>query len=189
MAVKTFTTGEVLTAADTNTYLNNGGLVYVSGATFSNATTVDVTGFTATYSQFRVIYFLTRHSGSGGSAVSATYRDASTGYLTGFYGGGVSSNYLGTVAAYGARNNGADMAMGSVYDANSPNRGWFDVGGMNSTVYRPTLTGSFYDISTSANVSLGYEYAGTRTISPDRIRLTCAVGMTGTWQLYGYRTA
>ncbi len=29
MAVKTFTTGEVLTAADTNTYLNNGGLVYI----------------------------------------------------------------------------------------------------------------------------------------------------------------
>jgi hypothetical protein len=29
MAIKTFTTGEVLTAADTNTYLANSGLVYV----------------------------------------------------------------------------------------------------------------------------------------------------------------
>jgi hypothetical protein len=29
MAIKTFTTGEVLTASDTNTYLANAGLVFV----------------------------------------------------------------------------------------------------------------------------------------------------------------
>jgi hypothetical protein len=32
MAAKTFTTGEVLTAADTNTYLANSGLVYITSA-------------------------------------------------------------------------------------------------------------------------------------------------------------
>jgi hypothetical protein len=30
MAIKTFTSGAVLTSADTNTYLNNGGLVYIT---------------------------------------------------------------------------------------------------------------------------------------------------------------
>ena len=30
MAIKTFTTGEVLTASDTNTYLANAGLVYIT---------------------------------------------------------------------------------------------------------------------------------------------------------------
>jgi hypothetical protein len=32
MAIKTFTTGEVLTAADTNTYLANSGLIRESAA-------------------------------------------------------------------------------------------------------------------------------------------------------------
>ena len=49
MAIKTFTTGEVLTAADTNTYLANSGLVYVAGATFTGAGTFDVTGFSSSY--------------------------------------------------------------------------------------------------------------------------------------------
>jgi hypothetical protein len=33
MAIKTFTTGEVLTASDTNTYLANSGLVYIKSQT------------------------------------------------------------------------------------------------------------------------------------------------------------
>ena len=37
MAVKTFTQGEKLTAADTNTYLNNGGLVFVKQVTVGSA--------------------------------------------------------------------------------------------------------------------------------------------------------
>ena len=57
MAVKTFTTGEVLTASDTNTYLNNGGLVYITGATFSGSGTVNVNNvFTSTYDNYRLIF-------------------------------------------------------------------------------------------------------------------------------------
>ncbi len=189
MAVKTFTTGEVLTAADTNTYLNNGGLVYVSGASVSNVTTIDVTGFTTTYKQFRVIYDLTRHSGTAGSLVTAQFRDSSSAYTTGYYGAGVAVSYLAAVTAYEARNNGAEFPIGSVYDNVGPLRGWFDVGGMNTTTVKPTLTGSFYNLALTSNVAAGYEYAGGRTLTIDRIRFTCAVGMTGTWQLYGYRTA
>ena len=70
MAIKTFTTGEVLTAADTNTYLANSGLVAIaptsvagSGVTVSNATVtfsgssaVNVNGvFTSTYKNYKVI--------------------------------------------------------------------------------------------------------------------------------------
>ena len=57
MAVKTFTTGEVLTAADTNTYLNNGGLVYVTEQTIGTAVaSQQVTGcFSATYAAYRVV--------------------------------------------------------------------------------------------------------------------------------------
>lgn len=57
MAVKTFTTGEVLTASDTNTYLNNGGLVYITATTFAGAATGYTTSnvFTSTYENYRIV--------------------------------------------------------------------------------------------------------------------------------------
>jgi hypothetical protein len=65
MAVKTFTTGEVLTAADTNTYLNNGGLVYVKSQTIGSAVgSVTVTdAFSSTYDNYKIMI-------QGGSASS-----------------------------------------------------------------------------------------------------------------------
>jgi len=165
------------------------GLEFIASGSPTNVTTIDITGFTTAYQNFRVVFWLTRHSGSGASAITATLRDASTGYNTGYFGGGVSGNYLGTVASFGQRNNGADFSLGTVYDANSPTRVYFDVGGMNTTVYRTNVVGSGYDPSNTQMISFGYEYAGGRTISPDRIRVTCAVGMTGTWHLYGYRNS
>jgi len=57
MAIKTFTTGEVLTAADTNTYLANSGLVYVKSQTIGSAvTSVTVSdAFSATYDNYKII--------------------------------------------------------------------------------------------------------------------------------------
>ena len=56
MAVKTFTTGEVLTASDTNTYLNNGGLVYITSATASAQNRLNIPScFSSTYDNYRVI--------------------------------------------------------------------------------------------------------------------------------------
>lgn len=55
MAVKTFATGEILTATDTNTYLANSGLVYI-GATTLNAVSNNITNvFSATYDSYRVV--------------------------------------------------------------------------------------------------------------------------------------
>jgi hypothetical protein len=56
MAIKTFTTGEVLTAADTNTYLANSGLVYVAGTTFATTATPFINGcFSSSFQNYRVI--------------------------------------------------------------------------------------------------------------------------------------
>jgi len=57
MAIKTFTTGEVLTASDTNTYLANSGLVYVKQQTIgSGVATVSVTDvFSSTYNVYRIV--------------------------------------------------------------------------------------------------------------------------------------
>jgi hypothetical protein len=58
MAIKTFTTGEVLTASDTNTYLANSGLVFVKAQTVGTAvSTVTVSdAFSSTYDDYRIIY-------------------------------------------------------------------------------------------------------------------------------------
>jgi hypothetical protein len=55
MAIKTFTTGEVLTSADTNTYLANSGLVYINQFTLSGLTTNLTNIFSSTYDNYRLV--------------------------------------------------------------------------------------------------------------------------------------
>jgi len=84
MAIKTFTTGEVLTASDTNTYLANSGLVWVGGATIgTGVTSVNLTSvFSSTYDNYRVVVRLNAASaGVGillqlgtGSATTTNYK-------------------------------------------------------------------------------------------------------------------
>ena len=55
MAIKTFTTGEVLTASDTNTYLANAGLVYIKEVALTG-TAVNITScFSATYDSYQIV--------------------------------------------------------------------------------------------------------------------------------------
>ena len=56
MAIKTFTTGEVLTAADTNTYLANSGLVLVKSQTIGTgvASVTISDAFSTTYDNYRI---------------------------------------------------------------------------------------------------------------------------------------
>jgi hypothetical protein len=57
MAIKTFTTGEVLTASDTNTYLANSGLVFVKQVTIGTgvASVPVADAFSATYDNYKII--------------------------------------------------------------------------------------------------------------------------------------
>jgi hypothetical protein len=97
MAIKTFTTGEVLTASDTNTYLANSGLVAVaptsvSGAnvTLSNATvtmaaasTASIIGcFTSVHTNYVVVYNFTATSSYLRMKLRTASADVSTGYGT-----------------------------------------------------------------------------------------------------------
>ena len=68
MAVKTFTTGEVLTASDTNTYLANAGLVYITSTTVaSSSSAVVVTNcFSSTYDAYQIVV-------SGGAMSAGDY--------------------------------------------------------------------------------------------------------------------
>jgi hypothetical protein len=57
MAIKTFTTGEVLTASDTNTYLTNGGLTFIKGVSQTSAVaSINITScFSATWDAYRIV--------------------------------------------------------------------------------------------------------------------------------------
>lgn len=94
MAVKTFTTGEVLTASDTNTYLNNGGLVYITEATATSGTTLSVNNcFTSTYVGY-VLYMTGAPTASAYGCdlrMRASGTDTSTGYYYGMTGVDISS--------------------------------------------------------------------------------------------------
>ena len=102
MAVKTFSTGEVLTASDTNTYLNNGGLVYITSTTFSaSVPLVTMTGcFSSTFTNYRLIM----NGMSAAAAASIVLRlGAST---TGYYGSMFYDSYTGGGNGYARSNNG-----------------------------------------------------------------------------------
>lgn len=59
MAIKTFTTGEVLTAADTNTYLANAMTVYIGGSNFVNQASVTYDNvFSSTYNQYKFVWHI-----------------------------------------------------------------------------------------------------------------------------------
>ena len=66
MAVKTFTS-TTLTASDTNTYLANSGLVYITSATATSGTTLVLDNiFSATYRNYRIIIDDVRLAGLSG---------------------------------------------------------------------------------------------------------------------------
>jgi len=85
MAVKTFTTGEVLTASDTNTYLNNGGLVYITtGTAAAGASTLSVNNcFSSTYENYRLV--ISSADGSANTGLYMRTRNAGTDRTTNYF--------------------------------------------------------------------------------------------------------
>jgi hypothetical protein len=96
MAIKTFTTGEVLTAADTNEYLGNAGLVFVKQQTVTSGNAVTITSaFSATYDAYKII--MTNGAVSAGNiAINFTLGSTVSGYSYGaLYGGASGSGGFG----------------------------------------------------------------------------------------------
>lgn len=95
MSVKVFSTGEVLTASDTNTYLANSGLVYVTSATVgSGVSSVTVSSaFNSTYDNYKIII-----SSGVGSTAGALLNMTLGSTATGYYWGGYVAIWSGTPA-------------------------------------------------------------------------------------------
>ena len=186
MAIKTFTTGEVLTAADTNTYLANSGLVYVSEHTLSINTQIN-NCFTSTYRNYQIVVNIDAHSGSaintlarlsaGGTPVSSGanyyYTGAEQGYATGtfttYQNAGVNTYWLT------GRLNGGTPAQ-FIMDINNPQA-------TINTFYKSQYT----DLGFSGSV--GGMYNATTSFDGIQIFLAGGTSMSGKVYIYGYRTA
>ena len=183
MAIKTFTTGEVLTAADTNTYLANSGLVYITTATFTGTgSTVAIDGcFTSTFTNYRI---LVDNMTSTASAMYLKLRASGTPNSLNYYSGGWLIDYAGASSAQ-CRNNSADgfyvsFTNGTSYpsgmqlDIKSPQKAERTVIGGNALFWDSALTVGGYHGNTG---------------SFDGFQLSSTANLTGTITVYGYRKA
>ena len=84
MAIKTFTTGELLTASDTNTYLANSGLVYVTEAVFVNAAATTIDGcFSSSAAAYRIVY--TQTNCTANADLRFYYRTSGSDIITSYF--------------------------------------------------------------------------------------------------------
>ena len=182
MAVKTFTT-ETLTSADTNTYLANSGLVYVTSATVgTGVSSVTVSSaFSATYDN----YLITMTGGTVSADASMSLLLGAS--VTGYYG----------FMLYGVV--GANTPLG-VGRNNATNAAWVGGGAsgqmchVNVQVFGPFAAAYTKLLNSSYQNGLAYGTMQAEhrvatsytafTLSPDAGTLT-----GGTVTVYGYRKA
>jgi hypothetical protein len=183
MAIKTFTSGEVLTAADTNTYLANAGLVLVKSQTIGNAvSTVTVSScFNSTYDAYRVVVV-----GGTGSTTDGIAVGMSGGPGSGYYYGLVYATYASTaVNANVNTNNGANWQFVGGTTAGQSSSFVFDLFNPFLSRYTTIHNGS-YAGGLTAGTGNGYLAATTSftglVIAPQSGTLT-----GGTITIYGYR--
>ena len=181
MAIKTFTTGEVLTASDTNTYLANSGLVYVTSATVgTGVSSVTVSScFSSTYDSYRIVW-------QGGALSSACDVNISFGGNTNnHYGFNIYGLYTGaTVYGYNYNNaasffaGGGDSGFATVCgDAHNPNKASGTVWNCQS----PSTSTAFCSFSGRVNSAV---QSTAFTLTP-----TAGTMTGGQVIVYGYRKA
>ena len=190
MAIKTFTTGEVLTAADTNTYLANSGLVYITTATASNtATTLNVVGcFSSAFTNYRLSF--TGTSSAAASDIYIRLLNGSTPVTTGTYGWG----FVGQDSR-GSSKNTAAFDQTSAYTGmttfNAPNEKHH----ANLDVMSPFVAIRTYFLGQATGINSGlngfsfinggsYQESAT---SFDGFQIVAASNLTTSVRVYGYR--
>jgi hypothetical protein len=191
MAIKTFTTGEVLTAADTNTYLANSGLTYITSGALSSTATNFAGCFSSTYTNYLITLDNLEMNGTGDiylRMLSGTTAITGADYFWAFVG----LNDAGT----GVNSNGGSQTLGFTgFSQASANN--LAIGASKIDVFAPFLAKrTFFK---SATVAFPSGSTATRdgvvrhnlTTSYDGIQFLSAAATTmgGTVTIYGYRKA
>lgn len=192
MAVKTFTTGEVLTASDTNTYLANSGSVYITTASFSGASSVSVDNcWTSTFTNYQVVVnitsatstaYMSYQNRASGSNANSSYSSVFQGmYLSA---GSAYQNIAGSQAQSSAIVGSFDGASGSVGHI------IFDVAAPNLAQYT-SLHGTFSMTTGNTGMYGGYA-AAVHYVNTAYTGFTLSVSsgtFTGSLVVMGYRKA
>jgi hypothetical protein len=186
MAIKTFSVGEVLTASDTNTYLANSGLVYVTSTTFTGSSSVSVNDcFTSTYARYRLHF---EFHGSTATAANLRMRASGTDssasyYLTGYY-----STYSSTTLNGYALNNGAQIAIAQ-YGTTSANA----TASIAEIMYPQLARNTSLQVNINDPAAIQqYTFYGLHAVASayDGFTVFPSAGtITGSITVFGYRTA
>jgi hypothetical protein len=184
MAIKTFTTGEVLTASDTNTYLANSGLVYIANATATSGTTLSIANaFSSTYENYRIVLSDIRLTGA--AFLVFQFTGTSTNYL---YGRLEVPYNTGTALGRGGSGAGTSASWDLLVGDTTSNGGSYDIFGPN-LARQTSYTGASPDPRTGG--SFGVQWAGgIQTSTTQFTGLTITAGATITnmnCTVYGYR--
>ena len=181
MAIKTFTTGEVLTASDTNTYLANSGLVYIATKTFTTTATLNCTGvFSSTYDNYCAFVYLSPTP--GGSIVQTTLLSGTTPLTTGY------DSYESGNVWTGASDSTASPSTAYWFGLRSASYIQAKMEIMNPYVYN--VYTSFQSEGVDDTQSWQARGVNRSVPSYDGIRFYNASGnMSGTVTFYGYRKA
>jgi hypothetical protein len=183
MAIKTFTAGSVLTAADTNEYLANSGLVYVTSATVgSGVSSVTVANcFSATYDAYKIVATgVAINTGAGNSTALQL-----TGLTTGYYAAIIYSTWATATPVAATDNNasawnfaGSHSTDGLVLNCDVVNPFLAIPTTLNNASYASHLGGSVNGKQTSSTSVTGF------TVTPPGSTMT-----GGKITVYGYRKA
>jgi hypothetical protein len=167
----------MLTDADTPP-----GLQLISGATFSNVASIDITGFTSEFEWYEVYFQATRHT-SGSTAVLGVLYDGATARSSAYYGGNGYTQFDGTQGNQYTMNNAGDFYVTTVenrYRGNCTMRAYYKSGEQFTYNYQAFESVNFRSVN-----GAGFRNA---TDSWDRIRFSGAsANITGSWALYGRR--
>jgi hypothetical protein len=195
MAVKSnFAAGEILTASNVNTYLTNGGLVYITQVTATSGTTVDVTSvFSSSYDAYRFV--ISDFRTPAGASVTMQLMNGTTPVATNYAWAYARTDYTGTSVptasgfpAYVAQwatqctvGNPANEAIGFTFDLLNPYLAQVTYLQINSQDSRGT---SGYGLISGG----GTHYART---SYDGLRMTLTASTIQNIKIrvYGYRQA
>jgi hypothetical protein len=178
MAIKTFTTGEVLTAADTNTYLANSGLVFVKSQTIgSGVGSVTVTSaFSSTYDNYLIV--MSDTVGSTNTALTCQLGSVTTGYRYSF----LYTTYTSSPLAVGTSAAAAFEYCGAI--TSTSGHAYF-------SLQNPFLTKNTFMQGAAANTSYAGNTSGVLATTDSYTAftiITAAGTMTGgTIAVYGYR--
>lgn len=179
MAIKTFSSGEVLTSADTNTYLANSGLVYITSTNVGTSTSATVSNcFSSTYDNYRIII-----DGVTAGLVDFTFQLSGITGSVYTYQGYYQLIGVGTINTYGAT--GTTMPIGT-FAASGNNF-------MQLEISSPNLAKIKYGQMTS-NSTLLSSVQGSQinsTVQSTGFTVAAASGNIsgGTITVYGYRKA